>query len=343
MKSILISLSLIACAQQSTLEAPPLPEQQSLEDVQTMSVVPASIGLAGVALSVPSGQVGASVEEPLVRSTPVLHCASSAWSFGSGLSPAEGVDVESVFQVSRITIFADEGAHSSFAPARYSARVETGYSHRPEVVTSEVFHDDVDLWMDESSLWLEWGDVSLSAWREMDRGGVFTGGAWGNLSAPPAVEGVEPPPPCGFEIYMSCWEPNQQQPAGFQYDSETGKCVNANQEEGLNYKPVEYIRETKDGECADLSWSSLDELVPFDITLSSWNLAGAKLTDAWLSSTLDADGNAADVYLKGAALEGTDLSRLNVPKGSIFGSIDSYTQLPDMDCIVDEDLVDCEI
>jgi uncharacterized protein YjbI with pentapeptide repeats len=142
---------------------------------------------------------------------------------------------------------------------------------------------------------------------------------------------------------MSCWEPNQQQPAGFQYDSETGKCVNANQEEGLNYKPVEYIRETKDGECADLSWSSLDELVPFDITLSSWNLAGAKLTDAWLSSTLDADGNAADVYLKGAALEGTDLSRLNVPKGSIFGSIDSYTQLPDMDCIVDEDLVDCEI
>jgi hypothetical protein len=249
-------------------------------------------------------------------------------------NPAEGVDIESLFQVSRVTFYADDTGHS--------AQVETGYSHRPEVVTSQMFHDSVDLSMDATSLWVEWGDVSLMGWRNEGQGGVFSGGAWGNLSEPVPTEGVEPPPPCGFEIYMSCWEPNQQQ-SGFQYDSGTGKCINADQEEGLNYKPVEYIRETKDGECADLRWNSLDEMVPFEITLSDWNLAGAKLTDAWLSSPVDSDGNAAHVSLKDAALEGADLSGMNVLEGSIFGSIDGYTQLPDMDCIADEDVVDCEI
>ena len=102
---------------------------------------------------------------------------------------------------------------------------------------------------------------------------------------------------------------------------------------------VPFIRETKNGQCADLSWATLNEYVPYDADLANWDLRGARLTEAELSP--DHDTDPAFVMMSNARLEGADLSSLRVPFGAIEGSIDEHTALPNMACTVTKDRVDC--
>ena len=325
MKSVLFSLSLIGCAQQSELDPPVVGEvpQAGSSDSPSSAQMTSTLPELG----------GGESQPPALPGKPVLHCATAAEYTGIGPLPADGSDLQPLFQVDRITVYAVDDGHSVV--------VETGHSHRPGGVTSRVTHENVSLSMDESSLWLDWGLASIVGWRSDTGGAVFSGGGWGDFSAPPVDESGAPPPPCGYGASVSCWEPNNVQ-SEFQYDDATGRCINTEQEEGLNSKPVEYIRETRDGECADLRWASLDEGVPFEISLEGWNLAGSNLTEAWLSTPVDTSGSAAFVSMSHASLEGVDLSTLKVPAGGLTGFIDDHTVLPDMDCTVDQGFIACE-
>jgi len=345
MKSASLFLSLMACGQapQDTMSAPELVLEDSTDSLSlsVVSIHPTTAPDSLVATSTTLGPIDVHPEttnkpehqdEP--ENAPVLVCASSAaW---SGISPSfdtEEVDPELMYSISRISVFESEDGHT--------AVIETGSAHNPDTIFGTITHENVYFEMGDDYLDLTWEDSYIMGWRTPEYGPIFNGGGWGDIAAP-IVSTDEPPPPCGFEVYVSCWEPDNAQ-SPFQYDPKQGECVNKNQQVGLNYKPVEYIRETGDGECAELSWSMLSEGITFDIELNDWDLRGAKLEYASLG-TLTADESQAPTHsLVNAQLEGADLSLLDTFNATITGSIDAHTQLPDIDCIIDDEaLVDCE-
>ena len=345
MKSASLFLSLIACGQaphDTTSEPAPILTNADdtvspsivaiqLEAVPTNTLAP-SPGLAPVEFIPPGQDEPATPDRP--EGTPVLMCASSStW---NGLSPdldPEAIDPEALYSVTRISIFEGDEGHT--------AVVETGSAQNPETILGTEVYEDVYFEMSEEYLDLTWEDSYITAWRTPSYGPVFNGGGWGDI-ATPIISTGEPPPPCGFEIYLSCWEPgNTQSP--FQYDSKQGECVNKDRTVGLNYKPIEYIRETGDGECAELSWIGLSEGLPFDVELNDWNLRGAKLEYASLGAWTADDAQAPSHSLLNAKLDGADLTHLDTFNAVITGTTDAHTQLPDMDCITDDDgFVDCE-
>ena len=276
--------------------------------------------------------------------TPILHCTSSAYRYDVWHDSLGGEDsdepttsdsgdrAETPYDVHRITI--TQRGDQQFAV------VETGHPHDPTDIVSTVRHTLSNFDKDAFGFWLDWHGVSIYGWKNEDQT-VFHGGGWGEFSLPTVETESTPAPPCGFEIELSCWEPANTQPT-FKYDSKTGRCLDRNGQEGLNSTAVSNIRDTKDGECASLNWSTLNEFVPFDTELSGWNLRGAQLDQAAMSVPLNDSEQAAFVVLSNAKLEGANLSTLSVPAGVIEGTIDEHTQLPNIDCTVNGTHVDCE-
>jgi hypothetical protein len=102
------------------------------------------------------------------------------------------------------------------------------------------------------------------------------------------------------------------------FEWETGTCVDAEGAPALNRAPIEVVRETGAGECADLRGVSLNggDLAWPD--LDGWILLGARLDDARLSFA----------SLRTASLQGADLSDLDFGYATVEGFIDAHTVLP---------------
>lgn len=123
-------------------------------------------------------------------------------------------------------------------------------------------------------------------------------------------------------VGFTCWDETLE--PRFTYDSETGECTDATGAQGLNPWPIEMIRETADGECADLRGVELEERDYNHPQLTDWNLRGANLDGASISFAM----------LSNAALQGADLSGLGMAYAHVEGNIDGFTQLPNAHCDV---------
>lgn len=108
-------------------------------------------------------------------------------------------------------------------------------------------------------------------------------------------------------------------------DWATGACRDSEGMPALNDTPIEVVRETGNGECADLRGAALDGDDLAGADLAGWNLAGAQLDGARLSFGA----------LRYASLQGADLSTLDLGDGTVDGSIDEHTLLPREGCAVD--------
>ena len=334
MKTIVIALALIGCSQ-STEDQSIDPQDTPNTDVSATVDAP-SIHSTHSSLSAPEHTNDTPPSEPEPPQTDgegavVLQCTSSAWDYFSTWGAPEGTDLEEMFDVHRITI-TDQGDH-------HMALVQTGHPHNPSDVIHTVEHRLTYFEQDDSSIRLDWHGVGLSGWKNEEQT-VFTGGAWGDLERPTIISEDPLAPPCGYEVILSCWDPNDVEPQ-FQYDADTGLCLDADGVEGLNHSSVEYIRDTKDGECAYLDWAVLNELVPFNTKLDSWNLRGASLNAGALSESPDDQLQPAFVVLSNAQLQGADLSNFSVPNGVIEGSIDGYSKLPNIDCNINGSRAEC--
>jgi hypothetical protein len=124
----------------------------------------------------------------------------------------------------------------------------------------------------------------------------------------------------GFGVEMTCWDPEIE--PEFLYEPETGRCSSDDGVIGMNPWPIHMVRETGDGECADLSHTMLNEDDYGYPSLELWNLRGANLDGATLHFA----------NLLGADLEGTDMSELEYGYAVISGSTDDYTQQPRIGC-----------
>jgi hypothetical protein len=129
------------------------------------------------------------------------------------------------------------------------------------------------------------------------------------------------------ELALTCWSDEELfgspwggkpgiLPAHFDWTSET--CLDANGRLALNKLPIEVVRETGNGECADLSGASLNDADTSMPNLDGWILTGAKLDAARLFLA----------NLRGASLQGADLSNLQFGYASITGTVDDATKLP---------------
>jgi hypothetical protein len=123
-------------------------------------------------------------------------------------------------------------------------------------------------------------------------------------------------------VGFTCWDETLE--PRFTYDAETGECTDATGVQGLNPWPIEMIRETGDGECADLRGVELEERDYNHPQLTDWNLRGANLDGASISFAM----------LSNAALQGADLSGLQMAYAHLEGNIDGFTQLPNAHCYV---------
>ena len=114
---------------------------------------------------------------------------------------------------------------------------------------------------------------------------------------------------------VTCWEPDIE--PVYSYNTLNGVCLNAEKEMGYNPWTIEMIRETGDGQCADLVFVELNE---GDVAQPefSWDLRGSDLQYAQLNSAVLLD----------ARLEGAQMDELYFYDSRISGSIDDFTRLP---------------
>ena len=122
---------------------------------------------------------------------------------------------------------------------------------------------------------------------------------------------------------LTCWTVSELTPGHnpalpARFDWSKGHCVDASGRAAHNRLPIELVRETMFGECADLSGVSLngDDFGYPD--LQYWQLAVAKLNGASLHFA----------NLRSANLHGADLSSLEFGYARITGTIDDTTILP---------------
>jgi uncharacterized protein YjbI with pentapeptide repeats len=134
---------------------------------------------------------------------------------------------------------------------------------------------------------------------------------------------------CGGMV-VNCWEPGIEAP--FHYDPDSGLCTDDNGEVGSNPWSLPMVRDTGDGQCADLRWYELNEGEYQHADLSGWDLRGADLESSQLffSNLID------------ARLEGANLSSLEYGYADITGSIDDFTDLPVEGCEFQGDDLICQ-
>ncbi len=123
------------------------------------------------------------------------------------------------------------------------------------------------------------------------------------------------------EVFGSAWGGGGGVPARF--DWATSTCLDGVGKPALNQLPIELVRETGFGECADLSGASLNGEDMNQPSLSGWWLAGARFTGAEMFF-----GD-----LTSASLFGADLSGLQMGYAKVSGSVDDATKMPNgVDC-----------
>jgi hypothetical protein len=115
---------------------------------------------------------------------------------------------------------------------------------------------------------------------------------------------------------VTCWQPDIE--PEFTYNPLNGVCLNAQKEIGYNPWTVEMIRETSDGQCAELEFVGLNE-GDFEQPELSWDLRGSYLEYSQLYSA----------NLSNARLEGTQMDMLYFSDSKITGTIDEFTSLPE--------------
>ena len=281
MKANLLALSLVACGQpgasdDTELQMPGIAVDQTSASVVVDSSKPSISGLT---------QINVQPKKDAFEKVPELSCAASMWMGDDGL------------ETYRIKIFGDEDQRQ--------AQVRHAMALDPSVIISEQHHT-VEFHEGDGLLSIGWSDVNLDLWQANEGERIWTGYLFG-LWEPLFVDDG-PPPPCGG-MQVSCWEPGAT-PA-FHYDPGYGTCVNDQGEEGLAYRDMIFVRETKNGECANLNWASPTDHWDAKVKLSGLNLRGADLTSMFLGQT----------HILDARLEGANLADIDLGEGSISGSI----------------------
>lgn len=130
-------------------------------------------------------------------------------------------------------------------------------------------------------------------------------------------------------VDVFCWNPELT--SGFAYDAADGVCRDADGNEGTEPRPVQVIRETGDGQCADLRGVAIDE---GDLSYQSWtgfDLRGADLTGASLHFA----------HIQDSSLEGAQMETLDFGYAEITGTIDDHTTIPAVGCEASDGAIDC--
>ena len=115
---------------------------------------------------------------------------------------------------------------------------------------------------------------------------------------------------------VTCWAP-EIEPV-YSYNALNGVCLNEQKEVGYNPWTIEMIRETGNGQCADLMFADLNE-GDFEHPELSWDLRGSDLQYAQLNSAT----------LQEARLEGAQMEYLYFYDSHVGGSIDDFTSFPE--------------
>jgi len=130
-----------------------------------------------------------------------------------------------------------------------------------------------------------------------------------------------------FDADFECWAPNT--PRAFNYNPETGRCENANGEQGFNTPSLIEVRETGDGHCVDMKgWALNGE--DFSYPNLAWDVQGSDLSGASISF--------ADMI--GADFRGAKLENFSFGYTTLQGPVDSFTGLPD-NCEPADGEIDC--
>ena len=131
-----------------------------------------------------------------------------------------------------------------------------------------------------------------------------------------------------FGVEMACWDPEIE--PEFLYDTETGTCTDDDGVTGTNPWPIHMVRETGDGECADLSHAMLNEEDYAYPSLEEWNLQGAVLKQANASRAnfqgatfyraLCAGGIFYEADFSNADLSGADFKNADLRNANLSGA-----------------------
>ena len=261
-----------------------------------------------------------------------LFCSTAAFAQEDGLARTLRYHVES-WEDGRARMTVEDGfAHPELAASLGHESVQTVYSD-----TQIDWRDgSVDIrWYDDDGtseyMWLGgWGEGYEGIWD-----GFMSVMLWDFEDIEDPLTGEAPADDieiarCGG-AWIQCWEPDHSVP--FQYDPDSGLCTNEAGESGLNPFYLPMVRDTQNGECADLRWQDLSEGEVMGAQLEGWDLRGASLESAVLTST----------DLVDARLEGADLETLDLEDAQVEGTVDDFTLLPEQGCDIDGDDLSCEL
>lgn len=131
-----------------------------------------------------------------------------------------------------------------------------------------------------------------------------------------------------FELPISCWASDRKRE--FTYNPQTGDCQNEEGKIGFNSSDVFQVRQTKDGQCVDMTtWALNGE--DYNYPNLDWDVRGANLNGA---SIVFAN-------MIGADFRGAKMEDFSYGYTTLQGPIDEFTQVP-TDCSSPEpDSIDC--
>ena len=252
----------------------------------------------------PSNSIGLDVEDTFPGPVTSLECATQAFHYDFDGMP-ESVRVQLKRSGDQIDFaYQYTNVHSSM-----SSPATSGPSDVVGIAVGEWDEDSIHVSIggtDTTGL----GDFEMGLTRDHRvTGDVYTG--YGSLGR-------------SFGIEMSCWDADLE--PDFIYDGETGTCINADGEIGMNPWPIHMVRERLDGECVSLSSTMINEEDYSHADLVGWNLRGAIFSGSTLhfANLIDAE------------LEGADLSELEYGYADITGTTDQHTRLPLSGCSLDD-------
>ena len=155
MKSASLFLSLIACGQnpQDDLVRPTpfwtAPDVSNTVNTQTPPGSPVAIQASNSTPKVEAPPPGGESQEP-PSGDPILICATST---GSGMLFMPDMAPELLYSVSRISVFDMGDSHT--------VTIETGSAHNPDEVLGSATHADVNFYLDEHSLDVNWSGANI--------------------------------------------------------------------------------------------------------------------------------------------------------------------------------------
>ena len=115
----------------------------------------------------------------------------------------------------------------------------------------------------------------------------------------------------------------------YHYNQESGKCENADGEEGYNNSSVVKVRETGDGECANMSYWELEEQ-DYGYPNLEWDVRGSLMYGTQIHFA----------NMIGADFRGANMTGLEYGYTYLRGVVDEYTLLP-VDCEAFDNEIDC--